>query len=87
MVLFHWNNAGRLGCPKLERATAMAEKPEDLSLPASVVTRIIKDAVSVACKTLVSQARPNQPQRGSHTESDPRWGWLGLACETSKTCG
>ena len=24
----------------------MAEKPEDLSLPASVVTRIIKDAVS-----------------------------------------
>lgn len=47
---------------------------------------------------LVSQARPNQPQRGSlsvshmwnpsfhmcDTESDPRWGWLGLACETGK---
>ena len=35
---------------------------------------------------LVSQARPNQPQRGSlsvsRTENDPRWGWLGLACET-----
>ena len=34
------------------------------------------------------QARPNQPQRGSlsasrtGTESDPRWGWLGLAWET-----
>ena len=26
---------------------------------------------------VVSQARPNQPQ------SDPRWGWLGLACETN----
>ena len=38
---------------------------------------------------LVSQARPNQPQRGSlsvsvrDTESNPRWGWLGLACETN----
>ena len=48
--------------------------------------------------TVVSQARPNQPQRGSlsvsrrikyqavrDTESDPRWGWLGLACETRMT--
>ena len=31
---------------------------------------------------LVSQARPNQPQRGSLSVCDPRWGWLGLACET-----
>ena len=37
---------------------------------------------------LVLQARPNQPQPGSllashtDTESNPRWGWLGLACET-----
>ena len=41
---------------------------------------------------LVSQARPNQPQRGSlsvshtDTESDPCWGWLGLACETGSGC-
>lgn len=28
----------------------MAEKPEDLSLPVSVVTRIIKDAVRVEMK-------------------------------------
>ena len=37
---------------------------------------------------LVSQARPNQPQRGSlrDTESNPRWGWLGLACETRNRC-
>ena len=32
----------------------------------------------------VSQARPNQRQRGSHTESDLRWHWLGLTCETNK---
>ena len=39
---------------------------------------------------LVSQARPNQPQRGSLSvsrtgilKSDPRWGWLGLATETT----
>ena len=39
---------------------------------------------------LVSQAIPNQPQARiafsithSDTESDPRWGWLGMACETS----
>ena len=40
---------------------------------------------------LVSQARPNQPKRGSlsvsrtvrDTKSDPRWGWLGLTCETT----
>ena len=37
---------------------------------------------------LVSQARPNQSQCGSlsvsvhGTESNPRWGWLGVACET-----
>ena len=30
-----------------------------------------------------SQARSNQPQCGSLTESDPHWGWLGLACETT----
>ena len=30
---------------------------------------------------LVSQARPNQPQRGSLSgyKNNPRWGWLGLA--------
>ena len=43
---------------------------------------------------VVWQARPNQPQRGSlsvsctsfpvhDTESNPRWDWLGLACEAS----
>ena len=34
---------------------------------------------------LVSQVRPNQPQRESlsaRTENNPRWGWLGLACKT-----
>lgn len=31
----------------------MAERPEDLSLPASVVARIIKDAVSEDCSLLV----------------------------------
>ena len=32
---------------------------------------------------LVSQARPNQPQRGSLTKDYPHWGWLGWACETT----
>ena len=46
---------------------------------------------SAPTSLLVSQARPNQPQRGSlsvsfsvrDTESDLRWGLLGLACETT----
>ena len=42
--------------------------------------------MEIACG-VVSQARPNQSHRGSlsvsRTESDPRWDWLGLACETS----
>lgn len=32
----------------------MAERPEDLSLPASVVARIIKDAVSIIASLLLS---------------------------------
>ena len=43
VVLFLWNKekGGREGSLQI---TAMAEKPEDLNLPASVVARIIKDA-------------------------------------------
>ncbi len=43
----------RIGCAlfgkglRAGRPNGMAEKPEDLSLPASVVARIIKDAVGV----------------------------------------
>ena len=45
----------------------------------------LKQCVEATCQftvlhcyfSVVSQARPN------HTESDPRWGWLGLACETN----
>ena len=47
----------------------------------------ISNYVQMPCNYVVSQTRPNQPQRRSlsvrDTESDPRWGWLGLACETS----
>ena len=40
----HILSAGCIAC----MCTDMAEKPEDLSLPASVVARIIKDAVGCA---------------------------------------
>ena len=33
---------------------------------------------------LVTQARPNQPHRGVSI-TQVRWGWLGLACETTVT--
>ena len=44
-------------------------------------------SAAVVRSMLVSQAIPNQPQHGSlsaslDTESDPHWGWLGMACET-----
>ena len=34
-------------------------------------------------ESVEQQARSNQPQCGSLTESNPHWGWLGLACETT----
>ena len=33
---------------------------------------------------LVSQVRPNQPQRGSLTKDYPHWGWLDRACQTMR---
>ena len=33
---------------------------------------------------IVSQVKFNQRQRGSDTEIDPCWCWLGLACETKR---
>ena len=51
-------------------------------------TRIL--SLSASCNphdlcSIVSQARPNQPQHRllSDAESDPHWGWLGLACKNN----
>ena len=47
------------------------------------VTSRVLYFVTTACHTsLASQTQPT-PARIAFSKSDPRWGWLGLACETS----
>ena len=45
--VYGWEASIRIGVIARAGDVKMAEKPEDLSLPASVVARIIKDAVSI----------------------------------------
>lgn len=54
LVLFNWKISWREAAAEHHHKTIMAEKPEDLSLPASVVARIIKDAVSFLSNHLCS---------------------------------